>query len=134
MFTNVLVGTVQITHNLNGPRVSHAYDTRVTRVLHDTRGVNHTRVGFLGSTRVYTHTQYLHTHAYAHAVFTFACVFTRVHACMANVPSILASYLSTSIYNATVLVTLFFPYRTLAACQQVKEEIAEEVESTSLIL
>ena len=79
--------TVQITHNLNVPRVSHAYDTR---------GVNHTRVSFLGSTRVYTHTQYLHTRAYAHAVFTFACVFTRVHACMANVASMLASYLSTS--------------------------------------
>ena len=55
-----------------------------------------TRVGFLGSARVYTHTQYLHTCAYAHAVFTFACVFTRVHVCMANVASILASYLSTS--------------------------------------
>ena len=54
---------------------------------------------------------------------------------MANVASMLASSLSTSkIYNATVLVTLFFPYRALAARQQVKKEIAEEVESTSLIL
>ena len=79
-----MITTVQITHNLNNPRVSHACDTRVTRV------------GFLGSTRVYTHTQYLHTRAYAHAVFTFTCVFTRVHACMANVASMLASYLSTS--------------------------------------
>ena len=54
---------------------------------------------------------------------------------MANVASMLASYSSTS-YNATVLVTLdlFFPYRALAAHQRVKDEIAEEVESTSLIL
>ena len=101
----------------------------------DTRGVNHTHVGFLGSIRVYTHMQYLHTSAYAHTLFTFACVFTHVHACMANVASMLASYLSTSqIYNATVLVTLFFPYRALAARQRVKEEIAEEMELTSLIL
>ena len=78
---------VQITHNLNGPRVSHACDTR---------GVNQTHVGFLGSTHVYTHTQYLHMRVHAHAVFTFACVFTCVHACMANVASMLASYLSTS--------------------------------------
>ena len=74
-------------------------------------------------------------HVHAHAVFTFACVFTCVHACMANVGSMLASYLSTSqSYNATVLVTLFFPYSALAAHQRVKDEIAEEVESTSLIL
>ena len=84
---------------------------------------------------MYTHTQYLNTRAYAHALFTFACVFTRVHACMANVAIILASYLPTSLsYNAIILVTLFFPYRALAARQRVKEEIAEEVESTSLIL
>ena len=63
------------------------------------------------------------------------CVFTRVHACMANVASILASYLPTSLsYNATILVTLFFPYRALAAHQRVEDEIAEEVESTNLIL
>ena len=56
---------VQITHNLNGPRVSHAWGEKTTHAW-----------GFLSSTRVYTHTQYLHT-----------CVFTRVHACMANVAS-----------------------------------------------
>ena len=72
------------------------YGTNHPQLKRFTRGVNHTCVGFLGSTRVYTHTQYLHTRAYAHAVFTFACVFTRVHACMANVASMLASYLSTS--------------------------------------
>ena len=43
-------------------------------------------------------------------------------------------YLHSRIYNATVLVTLFFPYRALAARQRMKEEIAEEVESKSLIL
>ena len=44
--------TVQITHNFNGTRVSHACDMR---------GVNYTHVGFLDSTRVYMHMQYLHT-------------------------------------------------------------------------
>ena len=36
-------------------------------------------------------------------------------------------------YNATVLVTLLFPYRTLAAHQGVEDEIVrtEEVESTN---
>ena len=34
-------------------------------------------------------------HVHAHAVFTFTSVFTRVHACMANVASMLAGYLST---------------------------------------
>ena len=43
----------------------------------------------------------------AHAIFTHACIFTRVHACMDNVASLPFS-LS---YNATVLVTLFFPTR-----------------------
>ena len=77
-------------------------------------------MGFLDSTSVYTHTQYLHTRT---------CVFTRVHACMVNVASLVASYLLYSLsYNATVLVTLLFPYRDLAAHQRV------EVESTSLIL
>ena len=61
-----------------------------------TRGVNHTRVAFLGSTLMYTHTQYLHTRVHAHAVFSLARVVTRVHACMAIVASMLASYLSTS--------------------------------------
>ena len=92
----------------------------------DTRGVNHTRVGFLGSTRMYMHTQYLHSHV-------FTCV--HAYACMTNVASMLTSYLPTSLsYNATVLVTLFFPYRVLAAHQRVEDEIAEEVESTRLIL
>ena len=59
------------------------------------RGVNHTCMGFLYSTHVYTYMQYLHTR-----------VFTRVHACIATV----ASYLTFSLsYNATVLVTLLFP-------------------------
>ena len=81
------------TYGTNHPQLKRS--TRMTRVSHacDTRGVNHARVGFLGSKRVYTHTQYLHTRAYAHAVFTFACVFTCAHACMANVASMLASYL-----------------------------------------
>ena len=72
------------------------YGKNHPQLKRSTRGVNHTRVGFFGSIRVYTHTQYLHTHAYPHAVFTFACVFTRLHACMANVASMLASCLSTS--------------------------------------
>ena len=52
--------TVQITHNLNSPRVSHACDTR---------GVTHQHVCILDSTHVYTHTQY----------------YTRVYVCMATV-------------------------------------------------
>ena len=84
----------------------------------DTHGVNHTHMGFLDSIRVCTHTQYVHTRVYAHSVFTLVCVFTRVHACMANVASLLASYLPFSLnYNATILVTVFFPYRALAAHQ-----------------
>ena len=35
---------------------------------------------------------------------------------------------------ATVLVTLFFPYRALAAPQGVEDEITQEVESRSLIV
>ena len=86
----------------------------------DKHGVNHTYVGFLDSTRMYMHMQYLHTH-----------VFICVHACMVNV----VSYLPFSLSNdATILVTLFFPYRALAAHQGVEDEITEEVESTSLIL
>ena len=93
---------------------------QLKRYTHVTCGVNHTRVGFLDTTCVYTHT-----------VFTHERVFTHVHACMANV----ASYLSFSLsYNVIILVTLFFPYRALAAHQGVEDEIAEEVESTSLIL
>ena len=84
---------------------NHPQLKRSTRVTLDTRGVNHTHLGFSGSTRVYTY-----------AVLTLECVFTHLHACMANVASILASYLPTSLsYNATVLITLFFPYRVLAA-------------------
>ena len=65
-------------------------------------------MGFLDSTRVYTYTQYLHTRVFLHN----------------NVASWLASYLSFSLsYNATVLVTLFFPYRALAAHQGVEDEI-----------
>ena len=62
----------------------------------DTCGMNHTHVGFLGRTRMYMHMRYLHARVHAHAVFTFVCVFTCVHACMANVASMLVSYLSTS--------------------------------------
>ena len=68
---------------------------------------------------------------HAYATLTHACVLTRVHACMTNVASYLPFSLS---YNATVLVTLFFLYRVLAAHQGVEDEIAEKVESTSLIL
>ena len=50
---------------------------------------------------------------------------------MANVASYLPFSLS---YDATMLVTLFFPYRAWAAHQGMEDEIAEEVESTSVIL
>ena len=53
----------------------------------DMCGVNHTHVGFLDSTCVYMHIQFLHTRVHAHAVFIHVCVFTLVHACMANVAS-----------------------------------------------
>ena len=66
--------TVQITKNLNGPRVWHTWSEP------------HTHGFLIGSTRMYTHTQY---------IYIRVC-FTRVHACMANVASMLASYLSTS--------------------------------------
>ena len=61
-------------HNLSGPRVSH---------MCNTCGVNHARIGFLDSTHMYMHMQYLHTHIF------YMCV----HACMDNVASQLASYL-----------------------------------------
>ena len=63
-------------HNLNAPRMSHACDMG---------GVNHIRVGFLDSTRVYTHMQYLHTHVhtcniytrvYTHSIYTRVCFYT----------------------------------------------------------
>ena len=63
---------------------------------------------FLDSTRVYTYTQYLYNCVLLHD----------------NVASLPASYLPFSLsYNATVLVTLFFPYRALAAHQGVEDEI-----------
>ena len=72
---------------------------------------------------------------HAYAVFIHTRVFTCVHACLANVASYLASYLPFSVnYNATILVTLFFLYKALAAYQRMENKIAEEVESTSLIL
>ena len=51
--------------------------THVTHVSHmcDRRGVNHTRLGFLGNTHMYIHTQYLHTRVHAHVVFTLACFY-----------------------------------------------------------
>ena len=54
----------------------------------DMRGMNHTLVGFLDT---------YHTHVHAHIVFTHTCVFTLVHSCMANVASLLASYLPFSL-------------------------------------
>ena len=54
-----------------------------------------------------------------------------MHVCLATV----ASYLLLSIiYNATIVVTLFFPYRARTAQLVVEDEIAEEVESVNLIL
>ena len=99
---------VQISHNLKGPCVSYVCDMC---------GVNHTCVGFLNSTCMYT--------------LAHTCIITRVHACMANIVSYLPF---NSSYNATVLVTLFFSYRVLAAHQGVEDKTTEEVESTSLIL
>ena len=67
---------------------------------------------------------------YTHTVFTHVRVFTGVQACMADVASQLASYLLFSLsYNATIMVTMFFPYRALAAHLGVEDEITEEVES-----
>ena len=100
LYCNALrIALVQITYNLNGPRISHTCDKC---------GVNHTRVGFLDSTRSIYTCVYVH----AHTMFIHACVFTCVHACMAscmaNVASWLASYILFSLsYNATVFVTLF---------------------------
>ena len=67
IFENKQGSMVQITHNLNGPCMSHTCDTC---------GVNHTCGGFLDIASVYMHMQY----------FTRMC-FTCVHACMANVAS-----------------------------------------------
>ena len=77
---------VQITYNLNGSYVSHASDTCGVNNTH-VFFLDNTHVFFLDSTRLYTHTQYLHMRVHAHAVFKHACVFTHVHACMANVAS-----------------------------------------------
>ena len=62
------IAMVQITHNLNSSRVSHAWS-------------EHTRMGFLDSTK----------RVHAHTVFTHTRAFTCVHACMANVASYVAS-------------------------------------------
>ena len=72
--------TVQITHNLNAPRVSHACHTRVTRVAW---------VVLWLQTRVYIEK---HTRVHAHIVFIHACVFTHAwclctHSYLANVVS-----------------------------------------------
>ena len=54
---------------------------------------------------------------------------------MANIASMLPSYLPASLsYNATILVTLFFPYRALATHQGVEDEIMKKVELISLKL
>ena len=76
-----------------------------------------------------------HMCVHAHAVFTYRCFLPHVHTCMANVGNQLVSYLPFSLsYNASILATLFFLYRALAAHQWVEDEITEEVESTSIIL
>ena len=55
--------------------------------------------------------QYLHTRVF-------------LHVCMLVCMDTIASYLPFSLsYNATVLVTLFFPYRALTAYQGVEDEI-----------
>ena len=65
-----------------------------------------------------------------HVVFTRTCVFTCVHAYMATVASYLLFILS---YNATVVVTLFFPYSASAAAHQgAEDEVAEDVESNTI--
>ena len=110
---------VQITHNLKSPHVSHMCDMRITYV------------GFLD----YMH-MYMHAHACTHSMYTHTHVFTRVHACMANVCSQIAGQLF--IFHLKLKRYCFgysvFPYRALVAHQEVEDEILEEVESTSLIL
>ena len=54
------------------------YGTNHPQLKQYTRGVNHSHLGCLDSTHVYT---------YAHAIFTHLCVFTCVHAYKANVAS-----------------------------------------------
>ena len=69
------VYTVQITHNLNSPRVRHAEDTRATRRRHacDTQK---TRVIHAEDTR----TKLTQQHAWHHTVRVHACsmLYTRV--------------------------------------------------------
>ena len=75
------------------------------------------------------------THVYTYMQYICSCIFTCVYACMAIVASQLASYLPFILScNATVVVTLFFPYRAWAAHQGVEDKIVEEVESRNLIL
>ena len=66
-YCHLAIYTVQITHSLNGPHVSHACDKH---------GVKHTHVGFLDSTHVYMHIQYLHTCVHTHKVFIHSCFYT----------------------------------------------------------
>ena len=69
---------------------------------------------------------YLHTRLFLHA-----CMFVW----LMYIASQPASYLPFSLsYNAIFLVILLFLYRALAAHQGVEDKIAEEVESTGLIL
>ena len=54
-----------------------------------------------------------------------------MHVCTAYVASCLLLSIT---YNATIVFISFFPYRARTAHRAVEDEIAEEVESISLIL
>ena len=77
-----------------------------------------------------------HTPVHTQSICTCVCFYT--YACLYDYISYLASQLFTFqlklYYNTTILVSLFFPYKALAAHQGVEDEIAEEVESIRLIL
>ena len=54
-----------------------------------------------------------------------------MYVCMVSVASCLLLNIT---YNATIVVTPFFPYRARTAHREVKDEIVDEVEPISLIL
>ena len=49
------------TYDTNHPQLKRYMHLTLMSHACDTSGVNHSLVGFLDSTRLYTHTQYLHT-------------------------------------------------------------------------
>ena len=75
---------VQITHNLKGPRMSHACDMRVTRVAWLVLWLQ-TRVSIEKHTRVHAHSFHTRVCFYTHACM-FVYVYIATHSYLACTP------------------------------------------------